>query len=105
MDVIGLGLVTAITEELVFSGYIFQKILHTNGSFWSSAILTAILFAVIHIPISIFVHNYNLVELISYLWLVVLVMMGNTWLMWKTNNVAAPILSHWLWGVAIFLFR
>lgn len=105
MDVVGLGLVTAISEETVFSGYIFQRLKGESKNFWAAAVTTAILFAIMHIPVSIFVLNYNMTELVSYLWLVILVTLGNNWLMWKTGNVIAPIMSHWLWGVAIFLFR
>lgn len=60
------GLATAITEELVFRGYLqarLAKIFKSN--FWAITISTP-LFAIIHIPIAIFVYQYNLQKLLFY---------------------------------------
>jgi len=68
-------------------------------------LVTALMAALIHVPIAVFVLNYSMVQLAGYLLLVVLVSIGNTWVMSKSKNVLAPIMSHWLWGVAVYAFR
>lgn len=105
LEFLGLGLVTAISEELVFSGYIFQKLKLDLGNSWVAMVSTAVLFALIHIPISIFVYQYGFLEMLGFLLVVGMVSFGNAFLMDRTKNVLAPILSHWLWGVVVFLFR
>ena len=104
-DIVGLGLVTAISEEMVFSGYIFMNVWRLLRKLWLAMLVTALMAALIHVPIAVFVLNYSMVQLAGYLLLVVLVSIGNTWVMSKSKNVLAPIMSHWLWGVAVYAFR
>ncbi len=95
----GISLVTAISEEIVFAGFIFQKLQQAvkNGT---SMIITVILFALIHVPISLFIYKYNLGQLMVYLGLVSLTALGNLYVFSKTKNVVAPVISHWLWSLA-----
>jgi membrane protease YdiL (CAAX protease family) len=100
-DVLGAALATAIVEELVFSGFIFQK-LHKKARDPRHAILmTAGMFSLIHLPIGLFVYKYSSVQLIEFLLVVALVEMGSSFVMNKSNNVMAPILSHFMWAVAM----
>lgn len=104
-DIVGLGLVTAISEEMVFSGYIFSSIWRLSKNLWMAMGMTAVMAALIHIPMAVFVLNYSVVQLTGYLTLVLLVSLGNAWVMSRTKNVLSPILSHWLWGVVVYAFR
>lgn len=104
LDVVGIGLVTAVTEEVVFSGYLLQKIKGFVVSEWMAITLTGLGFALLHLPIAIFVYGYGGGEMLGFLVVIMLMAMGNYWVMMRTRNVIAPILSHWWWGVAIYMF-
>ena len=104
LDVVGVGLVTAITEEVVFSGYLLQRIKSFVIGEWLAISLTGLAFGLLHMPIAMFVHGYDSGEMIGFLAVIILAAMGNYWVMMRTRNVIAPILSHWCWGVAIYIF-
>ena len=104
LDVIGVGLVTAVTEEIVFSGYLLQRIKSFVTSEWMAITFTGLGFGLLHVPIALFVHGYGSGEMMGFLTVIMLTAMGNYWVMMRTRNVIAPILSHWWWGVAIYVF-
>ena len=95
---------TSIVEELVFSGFIFGKLHQTSKRLWQSAMTTGLLFSVIHIPIGLFVYDYQLNVLLGFLGVIALVGMANAWLMGVTRNVLAPIAAHWMWSMAVLAF-
>lgn len=103
-DLLGVGLSTAIVEEMVFAGYIFSKVRGFLGGFWPAGGLTSIAFMAMHVPIGVFVYEYSGFGLVGFLGLVGLVSLGNYWVMEKSKNVTGPILSHWLWAVAVGLW-
>lgn len=60
------GIATAITEEIVFRGYLQARIGKAlKSNFWGISISTP-LYALIHIPIGIFIYHYNLQKLFYY---------------------------------------
>ncbi len=100
----GLSLATAVSEEIVFRGYLFsrlRKILKNQ----EANLLTGLLFVLIHLPISIFQYHYSLVELVFYASLVLIFSLGSGFLLLKTENLASSILAHVLWSWSIALFR
>ncbi len=99
-DIMGAAVATAIVEELVFSGYIFQRVFQATKSLWSAVVMTGVMFALIHVPIGLFVYNYSALQMVAFLVVVALVEMGGGFLMAKTRNVVAPILAHFVWAVA-----
>lgn len=100
-----LGIVTAIWEEWFFTGYIFRQLKSFSRDSLSPKITTAILFSLIHLPILAFVYKYTGSTLVFQLLLLLTLGFGNTILIGLSRNLLAPILSHTLWGIAIFLFR
>lgn len=103
LNFMGISLATAITEELAFSGYIFGKLSAVLKKPENAITLTAFLFALIHIPIGLFTYKFDFYQLTGFLVLVVTVQLANVWVMSRSRNVLAPILSHWLWSMAAFL--
>lgn len=75
-----LGVLPAVCEELIFRGVIFQG-LRKNFSKWSSIILTAALFAIVHENIMQFVYPFILGIVL-------------TTIMEHTGNLFYPILLH-----------
>lgn len=102
---VGLGLVTAIWEEWLFVGYIFGELKEVIKSLMASRLLTAALFTLIHLPILAYGYQFTGITLGFQLLLLFILGFANTVLMGLSRNLLAPVLSHTLWGVAIFLFR
>lgn len=102
---IGLGIVTAVWEEWLFSGYIFSELKKFIVSPMTARIITALLFAMIHLPILAFGYKFTGTTLIFQLVLLSVLGLGNTILIGFSKNLLAPIVAHTLWGVAIYLFR
>lgn len=102
---LGISLVTAVWEEWVFSGYMLKAFNAAFRSVWVARITTAFLFALIHVPILLFWYKFTPGVMLFQFGLLFLLGIGNTILMGLSKNLLAPVLSHTLWGVAIFLFR
>lgn len=102
---VGIGLVTAVWEEWAFSGYMFKQFLVVFHEPWFARITTALLFALVHVPILVFWDRFAPLVVLFQLVLLFILGVSNTMLMGKTKNLLAPVLSHTLWGLVIFLFR
>lgn len=101
----GLGILTAIWEEWTFAGYILKQLRAVFKRVWAARLTTAFLFTMIHFPILAFWYKFTDGVLLFQLLLLFILGVGNTILMEKTDNLLAPIISHALWGIALFLFR
>lgn len=102
---LGISLVTAIWEEWVFPGYMLRTFNAAFHGAWTARVTTAFLFASVHVPILLFWYKFTPGVMLFQFGLLFLLGIGNTILMGLTKNLLAPVLSHALWGVAIFLFR
>ena len=105
MSLVGIGTLTAIWEEWTFSGYILKKLSAVSKSPWLPRLVTSFLFALIHLPILVFWYKFTGGVVLFQLVLLFILGVGNTILMGFSKNLLAPIISHILWGIAIFLFR
>jgi membrane protease YdiL (CAAX protease family) len=99
-----LAFITAWWEELFFMGYLLTRLLTLVKSEWKAAIITSVLFALIHIPARL-VDQTPISQLLLQLILLFSLGVGNSILMIRTRNLAAPIMAHALWGVTVFMFR
>jgi len=97
-----LALVTAWWEELVFMGYLLPRLTLLLNQEWKAALLTSSLFALLYVP-AILVRGSSVAQLIIQLLLLMALGLGNSILMLRTRNLAAPILTHALWGVTMYL--
>lgn len=102
---VSLGLLTAVWEEWLFAGYLFGQLRRILKSPMSARLITATLFALIHFPILAFGYKFTGTTLGFQLLLLAVLGFSNTILIGFSKNLLAPIASHALWGVAIFLFR
>ncbi len=105
LTVVLLAIATAFSEELVFVGYLLPRLEHLWKNEWKSATLVALMFGAIHIPILVFSYQFSLPLVIGQFLLTFVLGFGNCVLMLRLKNIAAPILSHALWGMAVLLFR
>jgi membrane protease YdiL (CAAX protease family) len=100
-----LSLVTAFSEETVFRGYIFNRLWQIWKREWLANIVSSFMFALIHLPIGIFVLGYSLPVMLAYLFFVFLFAFGSAFVFGRTQNLLASILLHVFWSWPIILFR
>jgi len=75
------------------------------GKEWTANLITSVVWAVIHVPVTVFVWKFDLYSSVVYLLLVTLFGVGSAWVFARTKNVTSSILLHVLWQWPIILFR
>lgn len=105
--VIGLGLsfATAVSEEISFRGYVFGRIKHVLGNEMTANLLSSFIWALIHIPITVFWWKLSFSETIGYLILTSIFGVGSSFIFARTSNIISSILLHVMWQWPIALFR
>lgn len=104
-QMIAISLITAFSEEIVFRGFILSRLMTIQKSELFANIISAVLFSLIHLPIILFVLQYNPASLASYLFLTFILGLANGYLFIKTKTIVAPTISHAFWNLSIILFR
>lgn len=99
-----ISLATAVSEETVFRGFIFNRLSKIIGE-WSASILTSAGWAVVHLPIVVFVFKYDATQVISFLFLSFLFGIASCFVFSKTKNIISSVLLHVFWEWPIILFR
>ena len=100
-----ISLMTAVSEELTFRGYIFGRIWSALGSeFWSN-LITSVLWALIHIPVAVFWLELDLAGTLGLLLLTTIFGIASAIIYARTKNILASILLHIFWEWPIILFR
>lgn len=100
-----LSFATAISEEIAFRGYLFNRLWYALGSEIKANLITSFLWALIQLPISIFWWELDLPGVLAYLALAATFGMGSAFVFARTKNIFASILLHVFWGWPIALFR
>lgn len=105
LPALGLSFATAVSEEITFRGYIFTRVwAFLKNEVWAN-LVTSVFWAMIHVPITIFVWKLDLSASIIYLCLTALFGVGSSFVYARTKNILSPILLHVLWQWPIILFR
>lgn len=102
---LGISFATAISEEVSFRGYIFNRIWIALKSEWWANIITTFIWISIHIPIYIFVQKFSLSILTINLLITGIFGLGSAFIFARTKNVFSSIFLHVLWEWPIILFR
>lgn len=105
LPALGLSFATAVSEELAFRGYIFTRVWNFMKNELYANILTSVFWAMIHVPITIFVWKLDFTAALTYLFLTTLFGIGSSFVYARTKNILSPILLHVLWQWPIILFR
>lgn len=100
-----LSLVTAFTEEIVFRGYIFSRLLMFFKKELLANLVTSFGWVIIHLPVAIFISKLTSGPLIIYLFLTLVFGFGSAFVFARTKNLASSILLHVFWGWSLILFR
>jgi membrane protease YdiL (CAAX protease family) len=101
----GLSFATAFSEEIAFRGYIFSRIWGALKNEWTANVITSVIWALIHTPITIFVWKLDFAAAAVYLMLTAIFGFGSAFVYGRTRNVVSSILLHVLWQWPIILFR
>lgn len=102
---LGLSFATAISEEVSFRGYLFNRVWSALGNEWSANLLTSFAWAAVHVPVTVFVWKLTPEAALIYLFLTTLFGIGSAFVFARTKNVASSIFLHVLWEWPIILFR
>ena len=105
LGALGISLVTAISEETVFRGFIFARVWKFLKNEWTANILTSVMWAVVHLPVTIFVWHYTLEQVIIFMVLTFFFGVVSAIVYARTGNVASSVLLHVFWEWPIILFR
>jgi membrane protease YdiL (CAAX protease family) len=97
---LGVSGVSAVTENLVFVGFLLPVFQDKYGKN-RAMLLTAILFGLIHLPIAWF--DYKLQGMMVFYLFLMTVILGyiNSWLRLRTGNVGSAMLSSWIWSMLV----
>lgn len=95
---------TAITEELVFRGYLLGVFIKRYKQELSVLVVT-LLWTAIHFPVSFFIWKLSGAQLLVYLGLTFVYGVGSSILYLKTKNIVSSVFLHVLWEWPIILFR
>lgn len=96
---------TAISEEIAFRGYLFNRVQRSLGSEWIANVSTSIVWALIHVPVVFFVWKLGAGSALIYLILTTVFGMGSAFVFARTGNIISSILLHVVWEWPIVLFR
>jgi membrane protease YdiL (CAAX protease family) len=96
---------TAVSEEVAFRGYIFNRLWFALKNEWSANLITSFVWALIHLPIGIFWWEYNFGQNLGFLILTTIFGIGSAFVFARTKNVLSSILLHVMWEWPIILFR
>jgi len=102
---LGISFMTAFSEELTFRGYFFNRLLLSTKNEWLSIIVSSVVWALVHVPITVFVWKLSVTASITYLFLTAIFGVGSAFIFSKTKNIASSILLHVLWEWPLILFR
>ncbi len=102
---LGISFVTAFSEEVSFRGYLFNRVWGALDNEWLANIITSVVWALVHVPIVIFVWKLSLTSALIYLFLTALFGVGSAFVFARTRNIFSSILLHILWQWPIILFR
>lgn len=100
-----ISFVTAFSEEITFRGYIFTRVWNFIGNELYANILTSVFWAMIHVPITIFVWKLDFSASLIYLLLTTIFGVGSSFVYARTKNILSPIILHVMWQWPIILFR
>lgn len=100
-----LSLATAVSEEVAFRGYLFNRVWQIWKNEWLANLTVSLVWGIIHLPVAVFIWKLDSLALFSYLLVTFLFGVGSSFIFARTKNVFSSILLHVLWEWPIILFR
>ena len=89
---------TAISEEVLFRGYIFRHLLNDRVNVFASIAVSSFLFALMHLPRLLWSLNYSFNLIVMEMVLYLLLGVANCCVFLKTKNLTSSVAAHTLWN-------
>lgn len=99
-----LSVATAFSEELLNRGFLFGRILEKTKSLPYAAILSTVLFVLLHVPILVTSLHLQGTMLVLFFVTDFILGMANSLLYYNTKSLLAPILVHVFWNMTVALY-
>ena len=100
VNLVGVAMATAVTEELVFSGFVAGYLEKVRKGRMFNLIIVGLMTAVIRLPILIFVYQATGGEILGVVLVALASGVINAWIRVKSGNVFGSILARWLMNMA-----
>ncbi len=94
LDMMGVALATAVTEELTFSGFVAGYLEKIQKGKWVNFLIVGLMVAVIRLPILLFVYGLGLGDLVGVILFAGASGVINAWIRVETGNVTGSILAR-----------
>lgn len=98
------SLSTAVSEELLFRGFLLPQFMQRWKSEIRANIAVSLLFSLTHLAMGLFVLQLTPTDLFIYMLMMFLLGFANGFMYQRARSVAAPIASHALWNFTNNLF-
>lgn len=97
----GIALVTAVVEELTFAGFILSLLMTEIKKEIPALSLTGLGFALIHLPVNLFVFRLSAAPLVGAFLLAFFVALINGFLRLRSKNVLSAVIAHFIYLVLV----
>lgn len=94
LDMMGVALATAVTEELTFSGFVAGYLEKIQKGKWVNFLIVGLMVAVIRLPMLLFAYDLGWVDLVGVILFAGASGVINAWIRVETGNVAGSILAR-----------
>ncbi len=99
-----LSAATAISEELLSRGFVFTRLMEGKKNLWYAALISTLMFVVLHIPILAFSLKLEGAALVMFFITDFVLGFANSLLLFNTGSLVAPILVHIFWNMTVALY-
>lgn len=99
-----LSLATAISEEILSRGFVFNRIYEKTKNLFYSACMGSVLFLMLHIPILVTSNHLSGMTLVLFIVTDFVLAFANSMLFVTTGSLVAPILVHIFWNMTVALY-
>jgi membrane protease YdiL (CAAX protease family) len=98
------SLATAICEEILSRGFIFNRIYEKTKNLPYAAFVGSILFILLHVPILVTATKLTGITLVLFIVTDFVLAFANSMLFVTTGSLVAPILVHIFWNMTVALY-
>jgi len=99
-----ISLSTAFSEEILYRGFLLERMDKIFKSHILNNIIVAVLFSAAHLMMGIAILNYRGQELVSYQWLMFILGFANGFIYQETRSTVASTITHTLWNFSNTFF-
>lgn len=99
-----LSVATAVSEEILNRGFLFGRIMEKTKNLPKAALLSTVLFVLLHVPILVTSLHLQGTMLILFFLTDFILGMANSLLYYNTKSLLAPILVHVFWNMTVALY-